>query len=99
MKNMKWMSAALALTLGIVGAGTLASAAQHSPITPVAQVQTAQTDLPETGDVADTVDSPGVGDVADSVDQPEAGDVADQAPGSATDLPEAGDTVDTTTGN
>ena len=99
MKNMKWMSAALVLTLGLAGAATLASA-QHSTLTPVTQIQTAQTDLPETGDIADTADLPGVGDAADTnVDQPEAGDVTDQASTSTTDLPEAGDTVDASASN
>ncbi|WP_407543352.1 hypothetical protein Q0M94_25840 (plasmid) [Deinococcus radiomollis] len=107
MKNLKWISAALALTLGIVGAGTLASA-QHNPASPVTQSQSVNTDLPEANDVTDAVDSPEAGDVADTtadrpeagdvadstVDRPEAGDVADQAGAGVTDTPEAGDTAD-----
>ncbi len=106
MKNLKWISAALALTLGAIGAGTLASA-QQTHTTPVTQTQPARADLPEASDVADTVDTPETNDVADAtdtpeagdvadttVDKPEAGDVADQASAGVTDTPKAGDTVD-----
>ena len=106
MKNLKWISAALALTLGVISAGTLASA-QHTLVPPVTQTQAAKADLPAANDVADAVDTPETGDVADRTDTPEAGDVADvivdkpgvgdvadQAPAGVTDTPEAGDTVD-----
>jgi hypothetical protein len=89
MKNLKWISAALALTLGAIGAGTLASA-QQTHTTSVTQTQPAKADLPEANDVADAVDAPETNDIADTTDTPEAGDVVD----TTVDKPEAGDVAD-----